>query len=73
MQLAGAVHDPAFQTHFVRMAREWSSLAGRGPKAGSETRDRSNGSHSTRGFNEVSQRTVVPPCFYIVRRPFVSP
>jgi hypothetical protein len=27
MQLAGDVHSPALRTHFVRMAREWSSLA----------------------------------------------
>jgi hypothetical protein len=32
MQLAGVVHDPALQIHYVRMAREWSSLAVRGPK-----------------------------------------
>ena len=30
MQLAGVVHGPALQTHFVRMAREWSSLAVQG-------------------------------------------
>ena len=34
MQLAGVVHDPALQTHFVRMAREWSNLSVQGPKAG---------------------------------------
>jgi hypothetical protein len=32
MQLAGVIHDPALQRHFVRMAREWSSLAVRGPQ-----------------------------------------
>ena len=31
MQLAGAFHDPALQSHFVRMARVWSDLAVRGP------------------------------------------
>jgi hypothetical protein len=32
MQLAGDVQNPAFQSHFVRMARVWSDLAVRGPK-----------------------------------------
>ena len=38
MQLAGVVRGPALQTHFVRMAGEWSSLAVQGPKAGAQTR-----------------------------------
>ena len=33
MQLAGDVHSPALQSHFVRMARVWSSLADREPSA----------------------------------------
>jgi hypothetical protein len=40
MQLAGVVHGPALQTHFVRMAREWSSLAIQGPKAGTQIKNR---------------------------------
>jgi hypothetical protein len=43
MQLAGVVHGPALQTHFVRMAREWSSLAVQGPKAGTQLRTEPNG------------------------------
>jgi hypothetical protein len=31
MQLAGDSHDPALQSHFVRMARVWSDRAVRGP------------------------------------------
>jgi hypothetical protein len=31
IQLAGAVPDPALQSHFVRMAKEWSTLAEEGP------------------------------------------
>jgi hypothetical protein len=34
MQLAGDIQNPALQSHFVRMARVWSSLAVQGPKAG---------------------------------------
>jgi hypothetical protein len=37
MQLAGDVPDPALQTHFVRMAREWSSLALQGSNANTQT------------------------------------
>ena len=37
MQLAGDVHNPALQTHFVRMAREWSSLALQGSNANTQT------------------------------------
>ena len=38
MQLAGGdVHNPALQTHFVRMAREWSSLAVQGSNANTQT------------------------------------
>ena len=40
MQLAGIVHSPALQTHFVRMAREWSSLAVQGPKPVTQTMNR---------------------------------
>jgi len=40
MQLAGVVHGAALRTHFVRMAREWSSLAAQGPKAGTQTKNR---------------------------------
>ena len=35
MQLVGDVHSPALQSHFLRMARVWSSLADRGPSADS--------------------------------------
>ena len=37
MQLAGDVHSPALQSHFVRMARVWSDLAVRGPNADTRT------------------------------------
>jgi hypothetical protein len=30
MQLAGDVHNPALQSHFVRMGRVWTTLADRG-------------------------------------------
>jgi hypothetical protein len=30
MQLAGDLHNPALQTHFVRMAKEWTGMAVRG-------------------------------------------
>ena len=43
MQLAGDVHSPALQSHFVRMAREWSSLAVQGPNTDTQTKTRSNG------------------------------
>ena len=33
MQLVGDVRSPALQSHFLRMARVWSSLADRGPSA----------------------------------------
>ena len=35
MQLVGDVNNPALQSHFLRMARVWSSLADRGPSADS--------------------------------------
>jgi hypothetical protein len=38
MQLAGNVRNPALQTHFVRMAREWTSLAVQGSDANTPTR-----------------------------------
>jgi hypothetical protein len=37
MQLAGDVHNPALQPHFVRMASEWSSLAVQGSNANTQT------------------------------------
>jgi hypothetical protein len=37
MQLAGDVQNPTLQSHFVRMAREWSSLADQGPNANTQT------------------------------------
>jgi glycine cleavage system aminomethyltransferase T len=43
MQLAGDAHNPALQTHFVRMGREWSSLAIQGPNANTQTNNRTNG------------------------------
>jgi hypothetical protein len=43
MQLASDVHSPALQSHFVRMAREWSSLAVQGPNADNQTKNRTNG------------------------------
>ena len=43
MQLADDVHSPALQSHFVRMAREWSSLAVQGPNADTQTKNRTNG------------------------------
>jgi hypothetical protein len=33
MQLAGDVRRPAWQAHFIRMAKEWRSLAEKGPSA----------------------------------------
>jgi hypothetical protein len=42
MQLAGDVHSPALQSHFVRMARQWSSLADHG-NTDTQTKTRSNG------------------------------
>jgi hypothetical protein len=33
MQLAGDVHTPALQSHCLRMARVWTTLADRGPSA----------------------------------------
>jgi glycine cleavage system aminomethyltransferase T len=36
MQLASDVHSSALQTHFVRVAREWSTLAIQGPNANTQ-------------------------------------
>jgi hypothetical protein len=33
MRLAEATPDPALQSHFARMANEWTALAERGPDA----------------------------------------
>ena len=35
MQLVGDTHNPNLQSHFLRMARVWSSLAVSGPSANS--------------------------------------
>ena len=43
MQLAGDVHSPALQSHFVRMARKWSSLAVQGPNTDTQTKNRTKG------------------------------
>jgi hypothetical protein len=37
MQLAGDVHSTTLQSHFLRMAREWRTLADRGPSADAQT------------------------------------
>jgi hypothetical protein len=31
MRLASAATDPALQSHFIRMAKEWTALAEQGP------------------------------------------
>jgi hypothetical protein len=36
-QGAAEAHSSALQTHFVRMATEWSSLADQGPNANTQT------------------------------------
>jgi hypothetical protein len=43
MQLAGDVQSPALQSHFVRMAREWSRLAAHGPNTDIQTKNRTSG------------------------------
>lgn len=43
MQLAGDVQSPALQSHFVRMAREWSSLAVQGPNTDTQTKKTNGG------------------------------
>ena len=40
MQLAGDVHNPALQSRFVRMAREWSRLAVQETNTDTETERR---------------------------------
>ena len=40
MQLAGDIHNTALQSHFLRMARVWSTLADRGLDVDSETKRR---------------------------------
>jgi hypothetical protein len=39
MQLAGDVHSPTLQSHFLRMARVWPTLADRGPSADAQTKN----------------------------------
>ena len=43
MQLAGDVHSPALQSHFLRMAREWSILADQRPNTDTQIKNRTNG------------------------------
>ena len=75
LQLAGVVHDPALQTHFVRMAREWSNLAVQGPKAALRLEPNEVASPSPRADFATSTRqcSAAPRGFHIMRRPFVSP
>ena len=37
MELAGEIRNPALQSHFVRMAEEWSTLAVEGPNTDVQT------------------------------------
>jgi hypothetical protein len=37
MQLAGDIRHPAWQAHYLRMAREWRGLADRDPSADSRS------------------------------------
>ena len=39
MQLAGEVHGPALQSHFLRMVRVWRTLAVRAPSADTQTKN----------------------------------
>jgi hypothetical protein len=38
MELAGEIRNPALQSHFVRMAEEWSTLAVEGPNTDTQTK-----------------------------------
>jgi hypothetical protein len=38
MQLASKIRSPALQSHFVRMASEWSTLAVEGPNTDTQTK-----------------------------------
>ena len=38
MQLAGDAPSPALQSHFLRMARVWTTRADRGPSADTQTK-----------------------------------
>ena len=38
MQLAGDVDPPALRSHFIRMARGWTTLADRDPSADTQTK-----------------------------------
>jgi hypothetical protein len=40
MQLAGDAPSPALQSHFLRMARVWTTLADQGPSADTQTKNR---------------------------------
>ena len=81
MQLAGDVHSPALQSHFLRMARVWSSLADQGPSAdtsGPRTRTRRSSPACARIRDSGSVRALRYKCLhrcvsYIMRRLFVSP
>jgi hypothetical protein len=36
LQLAATIHDASLKSHFIRMAKEWASLATRGLEMGLE-------------------------------------
>jgi hypothetical protein len=42
MQLAGDVHSPIMQSHFLRMASEWRTLADWGLSQDTQTKKRLN-------------------------------
>jgi hypothetical protein len=48
MQLVSDVHNPALQSHFLRMARVWSDRAVRGPSKDAQTKNRANGGYPDR-------------------------
>jgi hypothetical protein len=43
MELAAEIRNPALQSHFVRMANEWSTLAVEGPISDTQIKNFTNG------------------------------
>jgi len=61
MQLAGDAPSPALQSHFLRMARVWTTLADQGPSADTQTKNQTNQVYPAHARTSRQQTLSAPP------------
>ncbi len=60
MQLADDAHSPALQSHFLRIARVWTTLADQGPSTDTQTKNRTKRVYSAHARTSRQQAPSAP-------------